>query len=760
MTKERASDRKARTASKRSYADRPIEKSEEDLLERGSFARSVAKAILVWKEKDSLVIAIYGKWGSGKSSIKNMIVEHLEDEEPHPEILEFNPWSWSGSNHLSEQFFRELGITIGKMGEPAKSRKLISRLRLYRAYLSTGRHLALGLSGPLRYLVIGALALGFVPTLVLQNVWIQGLLFVLLVSTMITGPVMKWLDELWGKLIEVTSRREEHSERTLSELREEVKEEIGKLDRGVLVIMDDIDRLEKGRVREVMQLVRQNGDFPNVVYLLLFQRDIVENLLSERGRCGREYLEKIVQVPFNLPETEKGRLDEILFRELYSIFGADPKILDRFDRARWENLYHEVLTVHFQTLRDVYRFLSTLAFHVSLHRSAHAFEVNPVDLAAMETLRVFEPGFHHAIFRARHIVTNAGRTAIEKDVEQLFESVPPEFRSKAKELTARLFPTVEWALGGMEYDPSFHEEWFQELRVCSPEVFPKYFQLSLERGHIGQSELEELIRASSERKELVRRMETIRKEGRLASALAQLSVYREKVPLEHVGGFVPAMLDLGDRIHVGETAFVAISPHRRIERILYGYLMQVPTVTERSELLEAAFRESESLAIMFELLATEIFRRNKKQPTEKCLITDECLEKSKFIFVARVKREAERNPGKLVVNDNLSKILYGWNQWGDGQAAKRWVSNIVNSDEHVAALLNAFSTVDEWGEVPDRTVRRVRKFEAKALLDYVDEDRLRTRLKHLVSAGTDCDSREVADIALKALIREDGEHDR
>ena len=756
MTEKSASDRKARTLGKRSYVDRPIEKSEEDLLERGSFAHSVARAILGWKERDSLVIAIYGKWGSGKSSVKNLIVEFLDDEDEHPEILEFNPWSWSGSDHLSEQFFRELGVTIGKMGELAESRKLISRLRLYQAYLSTGRHLVLGLSGPLRYLIVGALVLGFIPTLFLQNVWIQGLVFVLLVGTMIFDPVLKWLDELWGKLIEVTSRRKEQNERTLSELREGVKTEIRKLGPGVLVIMDDIDRLEKERVREVMQLVRQNADFPNVVYLLLFQRDIVEKLLNERGRCGREYLDKIVQVPFNLPETEKGRLDEILFRELYTIFGADPKILDRCDRDRWENLYHEVLTVHFQTLRDVYRFLSTLDFHVSLHRGAHAFEVNPVDLAAMETIRVFEPAFHNAIFQARHTVTNDDRMTVEKDVERLLESASPEFRGKAKELMTRLFPNVEWALGGMEYDPSFHEEWFQELRVCSPMIFPKYFQLSLEQGQIGQSELEELIQVSGDRKELVRRMKAIRNEGRVASALAQLSAYREKVPLKHVESFVPAMLDLGDRIDGGETAFISISPHRRIERILYGYLMQVPSVTERSELLESAFRESESLAIMFELLATEILRRDKKQPTEKYLITDECLEKSKSMFVARVERRAERNAGKLVANDNLSNILYGWNQWGEGQAAKRWVSDILNSDEHVEALLDAFIIVDEWGEVTGRTTR-VKRFEAKALLEYVDADRLKTRLRNLVGAGTNSESQDATNIALTALNRENDE---
>ena len=44
---------------------------------RGDFAETIAAAMRGWGGRDSLVIAIYGPWGSGKTSIKNMTVDAL-----------------------------------------------------------------------------------------------------------------------------------------------------------------------------------------------------------------------------------------------------------------------------------------------------------------------------------------------------------------------------------------------------------------------------------------------------------------------------------------------------------------------------------------------------------------------------------------------------------------------------------------------------------------------------------------------------------
>src|SRR5215831_16209017 len=90
-------------------ADRPIEKRQDDVLGRRGFAEDLANAILGWSGRESLVLALYGAWGSGKSSIKNMVVDCVRSDSLDLLIVDFNPWQLVNRPTLSEAFFDELG---------------------------------------------------------------------------------------------------------------------------------------------------------------------------------------------------------------------------------------------------------------------------------------------------------------------------------------------------------------------------------------------------------------------------------------------------------------------------------------------------------------------------------------------------------------------------------------------------------------------------------------------------------------------------
>ena len=72
--------------------DLPITKSTEDTLNRGSFAKNLAKTISQYCSSSSFTIGLYGEWGSGKTSLVNMVLESEEDIDDDVIILRFNPW--------------------------------------------------------------------------------------------------------------------------------------------------------------------------------------------------------------------------------------------------------------------------------------------------------------------------------------------------------------------------------------------------------------------------------------------------------------------------------------------------------------------------------------------------------------------------------------------------------------------------------------------------------------------------------------------
>ena len=117
--------------------DQPIQSSKEDILGRKAFAQSLGNAILNYKEKDSIVIGLFGAWGSGKTSIINMALEHIDyvckdkKSESEPIIVRFNPWNYSDQNQLISQFFKQLSVTLKRKDYSVNIRKVGGKLETY-----------------------------------------------------------------------------------------------------------------------------------------------------------------------------------------------------------------------------------------------------------------------------------------------------------------------------------------------------------------------------------------------------------------------------------------------------------------------------------------------------------------------------------------------------------------------------------------------------------------------------------------------------
>ena len=91
--------------------DLPITKSTEDKLNRGEFAKSLAKTISQYSFPSSFTIGLYGEWGSGKTSLVNMMLEAVEDIDNNAIILSSDP------KQLITQFFMQMATAI-KLKKP------------------------------------------------------------------------------------------------------------------------------------------------------------------------------------------------------------------------------------------------------------------------------------------------------------------------------------------------------------------------------------------------------------------------------------------------------------------------------------------------------------------------------------------------------------------------------------------------------------------------------------------------------------------
>jgi len=709
-------------------ADRPIASRVEDRLGRAPFAAAVADALRGWKGRESIVVGVYGDWGVGKTSLKNLVLEDLRSTDTGPEILELNPWEYEESN-LQRAFLEELGRAVGRKDRSERARKLAKRLRSYAAAISVGERITAGLPATVSLLltIIGVIGLGSTilgATLSQPSIVTAGALVAAVSGVLGTSRrFAEWLAER-------ASRRAEETRESASELKKEISGLLQERQRPVLVVMDDVDRLEAAEIRRLFRLVKVNADFPNVIYLLLFERDVVERALEHDGaQTGRKFLEKIVQVSFNVPRPLPEEVHQVLFDSLNRIL--EPRFKERrFDQTRWTNMFVPGLRGYFDNLRSVHRFLSTFEFHLGFLGRTGTLEVDSVDFIALETLRLFEPEVYSALQGSKDLFTKGDTfgpddSASRKEaVLRIVNCADESHRPRIGEILRRLFPTIEWVFGGARYDGA-SEQWERDLRVSAGEFFDRYFRLDISPRDLSQADLLPLLSTAASRAELSDHLRSLDKRGLLPLALDRLEAHKEKRGHENAAAFVTAIFDIGELLPEQGLAF-SIDPTTHASRIVLWFLKSESDGGARKKALEQAIKETTGLVLPARQIALEEPHEGRQENPIEMLFQVEDLPHFRALCLEKI--EAAARNGKLLENPHLLYILFRWKFWGGLQAAREWAAATAAEPTRAITLLQRFVQVAATRGMEDYAVRTHPYIDLSQLETFVDLDPLKEAL--------------------------------
>ena len=320
-------------------SDSPIVRFDQDRFHRTSFAEALATQIAQIDHTESIVVGLVGGWGTGKTSILNLARNSIERQ--GIKVLRFNPWFFSGTEQLVAAFFEELSAQLREGGD----QKLVDIGKNLEAYGKT--------FAPLRSIPFIGSKIG------------DGIDALNAASSL----TKSWAGIPTGSL-ETQKCQLENS--------------LLSLERRIVITIDDVDRLRGDEIRDVMKLVRLAADLPNTTYVLLFDRERVEQSLSEDKVSGRAYLEKIINVTFNIPAIRTSELANILSSEIKRTVPQKPS---HWDTYHYEVVFREILLKLIRSPRDIKRYINTLPMSVAIS----AQEVSPVDVLALEAIRIFLP---------------------------------------------------------------------------------------------------------------------------------------------------------------------------------------------------------------------------------------------------------------------------------------------------------------------------------------------------------------------------------
>ncbi len=426
--------------------DLPITKKEEDILGREKFAECLTAAIINYTNReentDGLVIGLEGEWGSGKTSLLNLMKAELGNRVI---LRTFNSWLATDQTSLVTEFFKTI-ISVSSENDVFGKEDMKKYGKSFLINMARSFSIVIPVTG-----------ITFSP----------------------------------GKLIDSYI-----SEKTLSEQKKSIFDSLIKQKSGkwLVLFVDDIDRLSYDEVGILFQLIKNIADFPKVIYVLAYDKEVVINALNrvQQGK-GEEYLQKVIQVTYDVPVPEGNLLEEYFFQRLNSIVnGRESYQLDQ-EHFQW---IYPCIREYIKNIRDCNKICNAFSMKYLLCGE----ECDVGDLLAITVIELYEANVFEDLKNHKFYMLgkdNLGQMVkdtkwIKEFRDKLFSKVNLKKRDFVSGLIYNMFPRFCDLVEEPNVMPSGHRESNSD-RICSEESFDKYFALSIKKNEVPINEVVDFL---------------------------------------------------------------------------------------------------------------------------------------------------------------------------------------------------------------------------------------------------------------------------
>ncbi len=382
--------------------DLPAELQSENDTRLGGLPARIGRALLLEPGTNGIVVSIESPWGFGKSDVVTQTQAFFETLEDglKPVVVNFNPWTIDPTVPFAPALFSRVSAALKSL--VADSAGVVDLLGRYIQSAVARRE----------------------------------------------ADAAAW----WEKAMELGDLP---AQSATSELLKELQRSLSELNRPLVILIDDVDRLPPLHMYEMLRLVQSLTYLPRTAILLAFDPIYVKKgLEAQRIEQADEYLDRLVQVRVTLPLASEEEINAMLDAELARLPEEATKAGDESGEERFNDLYFNCLRFLIRSPRDVKRIFDRLRFSERAVRGEVAF----ADLFALETLAVVAPKVYAHIRSQPEAYIGAafGEDVAEDAMDEMIQTLAPErdnalasvvddLKPHVRRLLAALFPCTSAA---------------------------------------------------------------------------------------------------------------------------------------------------------------------------------------------------------------------------------------------------------------------------------------------------------------------------
>ncbi|HEX2869551.1 MAG TPA: P-loop NTPase fold protein [Ignavibacteriales bacterium] len=638
-----------------SAAGSPLTDISLDQLERFSFAKKIARAISKRKNEGSIVLGLYGAPGEGKTTVLNFLGYELAKSEQIT-YLRFNPSRAVNSTSLIRSFFEALSDTIETSDEISGSiRKKVARmLSIYSSFLAPG---------------------------------------------------------------EEEQRKRGLFSKSPAEIKKSLDASFRKLDRKIVFLVDDLDKMELNEVRTFLRLIKLSVNFPNTVFVLSFDEQSFSMQIgggrTKEGRysAGRKILQKVVHLPLSIPPAGKSRLLEMCFggisELLAGITGEDDTIIDATQMNEFKETFHRAFSPALKTPRQCSLYLNALTS--SMPERARGLDSRYFML--IEALRVFYPAIYEVIRNNSDAFigvefNEAQRSEVEENishfaVKKVLDGLSTNEKEAIKGLLSSLFPCLRSIPGFSAEARPVQNPWIEDKPVASKQYFSRYFLLNTSGTDDFQRDVDRLLLKSAAGS-IGDLALSVRKLVRQAGADAFIAAVENRIgeisPVSS-GNLIRAFAQTGGSFLNPDTLFSFATVYAHPGILVRKLLLNINDVHDRFSIASFLMKESEPVSFAF-----ECFRWIRPDESQERIFPSEIEDELSRILTERIRSLAYRYPLYLARPEETPLILSVWSFLGSREETTRYLESTFRQDpSNVVEFLKCYMP-DEWLEESEHEI--------------------------------------------------------
>ena len=560
-----------------------------DSLCRCGFVDTLTETLVNSPHNRSLVTAVFGPWGSGKSWILEQLHTSLVENPKKTTVCRFAPWEMKSQDQILAEFFS----TISEALPTEPKHKNLSSLWDQLEQIS----------------IVGSIgAATFASTLALSGSTDENIALAIA-----SKSVLGSLSKLFGR-----AKTSSEELRSLSSIKKELTRELQKnLDHPIIVLIDDMDRLTDGEIQMMIRLLNTTANLPQIHYIIFGDRKQIAAALNPIcGNEGDRYLEKIVHNSLQVPEPSKTQIQMRLSEGLKIIASTVNTEFDTRDE-RYQNYWKNFISHRVLNLRDAHRLLRTVSFHASALSRNGKLEVEILDLLGVDFLRLFDPASYRGLANGPLIQSMILQwrppTREEKDDVWLLDLIEKSKLPPATVVGAiiSLFPDSQNAISNYLKKQQLtslicvnNTKRPSPLSIGNVKKTYIYFQLELAAGDIPEIEYQSFLLASHDLSELSQKMQKFKKHNWYLQLFYRLKTApKEILEQANIKNILLAISNTSDSLkYKPGTADHELKSAFR----LVGTLVESVDPMKRAKIISNAIRSSKDVTLP--LLLIEYFR--------------------------------------------------------------------------------------------------------------------------------------------------------